>query len=357
VTRIGVGVAAGMIGLETWRILIKISAPDKLHVQAAAWLPELSHGLIWGLLALWTLFAVALTIGLLARPAAAGLTLLAALAMLLDEQAYSNHLALMAVLCALLALAQPAAAWSLDARRRDAVEATPYWPIFLIKFQVSTVYGFAALSKLNGDYLSGEVLDRTTRLSGLGDPMLLIASATTVLVELFISVALWSESLQRIAFPVGLCFHLLIIATIVPPLPLIPFALLVLSPYVLFLRAEPASRLVVWDSRCAFCNRWAAVLRRLDLLGIHRFVDSGATGALASTGVTAIQADRGIQRVAGEQRDEGYDAVRKVLEVSPLTFLAAPLLGLAPVARLGRRAYRQVARRRACRLHYAPAQP
>ena len=177
-TRIGVGVAGGMIGLETWRLLIKVSAPDKLQVPAFAWLPDLSYELIWALFAVWTLLAAALTLGLRARLAAAGLALLAAVAMLLDQQVYSNHLALMAVLCGLLALGQPAAVWSLDARRRPPVAASPYWPVLLLKLQISTLYGFAALSKLNDVYLSGEVLERSTWgfVNKLGDPILIVAA-------------------------------------------------------------------------------------------------------------------------------------------------------------------------------------
>ncbi len=351
-TRIGVGVAGGMIGLETWRLLIKVSAPDKLQVPAFAWLPDLSYELIWALFAVWTLLAAALTLGLRARLAAAGLALLAAVAMLLDQQVYSNHLALMAVLCGLLALGQPAAVWSLDARRRPPVAASPYWPVLLIKIQISTLYGFAALSKLNDVYLSGEVLERSTWgfVNKLGDPILIVAAVAGVAVELFLSVGLWNERLQRIAFPLGLSFHLLIVATFDNPLPLIPFALLALSPYVLFLRAKPASRLVIWDDRCAFCARSVAILRRIDLLGVHRFVGSSDPSAFEDSGVTPIQAERAVQLVADGRRVEGYDAIRVALEVSPPTFLVAPLLGIPPIARLGRRAYRRVAAGRACGL-------
>jgi predicted DCC family thiol-disulfide oxidoreductase YuxK len=349
-TRIGIGVAAGMIGLETWRLLIKVSAPDKLQVPAFAWLPDPGHGLIWALFAVWTLLAAALTLGFRARLAAAGLALLAVLAMVLDEQVYSNHLALMAVLCALLTLGQPAAVWSLDARRRPAIATTPYWPVLLIKVQISTLYGFAALSKLNDVYLSGDVLARSTWgvVSGLGESILIAASAAGLAVELFLSVGLWSERLQRFAFPIGLCFHLLILATFARPLPLIPFALLALSPYVLFLRAKPASRLVIWDDTCAFCGRCVAVLRRIDLFGVHRFVGSGDPSAFEGTGVTPFDAERAVQLVADRRRVEGYDAIRMALEVCPPTFLVAPLLRIPPIARLGRRAYRRVAARRAC---------
>jgi predicted DCC family thiol-disulfide oxidoreductase YuxK len=349
-TRIGIGVAAGMIGLETWRLLTKVSAPDKLQVPAVAWLPDLSHELIWALFAVWTLLAVALTLGFRARLAAAGLALLAVLAMVLDEQVYSNHLALMAVLCALLALGQPATVWSLDARRRPAVATTPYWPVLLIKVQISTLYGFAALSKLNDVYLSGDVLERSTWgfMSALGDPTLIAVAVGGIAVELFLSVGLWSERLQRFAFPLGLCFHVLILATFAEPLPLIPFAILALSPYVLFLRAKPASRLVVWDDSCDFCARCVALLRRIDLLGVHRFVGSGDPSAFEGTGVTPLDAERAVQLVADGDRVEGYDAIRTALQVCPPTFLVAPVLGIPPIARLGRRAYRHVAARRAC---------
>jgi predicted DCC family thiol-disulfide oxidoreductase YuxK len=48
----------------------------------------------------------------------------------------------------------------------------------------------------------------------------------------------------------------------------------------------------------------------------------------------------------------GFDAVRRVLQLLPLTFLWAPYLGLPPVKALGDRAYRYVAARRACQIAY-----
>jgi hypothetical protein len=245
--RIGIGVAGGAIGLETWRLMVKVSADGKLQVPGIEWLPGPSEAAAAALLIVWTILATGLTVGLLARAAAAGLALLGVFAMLADQQLYSNHLSLFIVLAALLCLGPCSAAWSLDAGLRGRVaETVPHWPVFLLKFQTATVYAFAGLAKLNGDFLSGDVLEFVGRepLPGLGEPVLVAAAIGTICVELFLAVGLWAPKLQRVAIPLGIGFHLAIIVGIENALPLIPFALLMYSNYALFLPPGQASRLM-----------------------------------------------------------------------------------------------------------------
>jgi hypothetical protein len=108
------------------------------------------------------------------------------------------------------------------------------------------VYAFAGLAKLNGSFLSGDVLEARGRepLSSVGEPVLVAAAIGTVCVELFLAVGLWSPRLQRVAIPLGIGFHLAIVVGIENFLPLIPFAMLMWSSYALFLPPGLASRLM-----------------------------------------------------------------------------------------------------------------
>ena len=91
--------------------------------------------------------------------------------------------------------------------------------------------------------------------------------------------------------------------------------------------------------------RWA---RRLDWLGVLRYVGNEEEEVLAANGITREAADEALHLVDGDGNHVGYDAVRRAAEVLPLTFLWAPLLGLPPVRWVGIRVYRRVARNRKC---------
>lgn len=366
--RIVVGLSAIALAVFVERGgLNRLAVDDVFHAQAVSWLPQLSPGLVDVVLVLWIAFAIALTIGLFARVAAVGLAVVAATTMALDLQAFSNHVALMIAMSALLALGNPSAAWSIDARRRPRITSIPYWPTFLIKFQVSTVYGYAALSKINGSFLGAEVLASRWEpgLGGLVDPLhpLLVAIAvSTVLVEGFLAVALWSERYRRIALPLGLALHVVIPLTLGAVL--IPFSTLMLGAYVLFPEWRPGSRVVVWDPRSGFAGGFIRVFRRLDWFGVHGVEARASSGSNGRSGAVPDRVDRAtdprrahersdgfdsvdeaIRLVGHRERSEGFDAVRMMLQQSPVTFLFAPVLGVRPFAGLGKRAYRSLARR------------
>lgn len=109
-------------------------------------------------------------------------------------------------------------------------------------------------------------------------------------------------------------------------------------------------RTVIWDSHCSFCRRWVSLFRFLDWFQLHRFVGSSEPGAFNDPRVTPEMADRAIQLLTPRRRAEGFDAVRRVLAVSPLTMWTAPILWLPPVYRLGDRLYKNVAARRTCKI-------
>lgn len=110
-----------------------------------------------------------------------------------------------------------------------------------------------------------------------------------------------------------------------------------------------AERLVVYDDRCGFCRLAVRLLRLLDVTRRHAYRGSSDPDALQRAGVTAEEAARELKLAARGRLWGGYDAIVEILRVLPLTFWLAPLLALAPVRRLGRRAYRWIAARRHCR--------
>jgi predicted DCC family thiol-disulfide oxidoreductase YuxK len=350
-TRIVVGVAALLVAIETHAVLESIAAPGRLRLPVIGGASQPLEVLTDPILAVWAAAAVALAFGFAARACAAAVSALAVLTLLLDQQAYSNHLLLLAILTALLAAANPSAAWSVDARRGKGRREVPYAPVFLIQVQVVTVYAFAALSKVNSSFLSGDVLHTFGReLAGtpiLAEGTLVVAaSILTICAEGTLAMALAWRRLRPAAFPLGGLLHVGIVLLVVPAGPLFAFGLLCLSTYPLFLDVGPG-RVVVWDESCAFCARSVALLQRLDWFGAHEFVGPGDPRALAHPGVAA-RADEALQLVGDGRRLEGYDAIRRILELCPPTFLVAPLLRVWPLPAVGRRLYRGIALRRSC---------
>jgi predicted DCC family thiol-disulfide oxidoreductase YuxK len=233
--------------------------------------------------------------------------------------------------------------------------------VTLLKLQLSIVYGYAVLAKLNAYYLSGTVLlVHWTRQGPYALPgpvqsfqVLAGLSLLALLAEALLAVGLWSRRTRHPTLVVGLGLHLAIIPTMGSTGLLVLFGAMMFALYLLFLDAAPGSRLVVWDDHCAFCRDWVRSFRRLDWLRVHRFQGSSDPAVLAGAGVTREEADAALQLVTTTgSRASGFAAVRSILEHLPASFLWAPLLRLPPVHRLGDRAYRAVAARRACEVPF-----
>lgn len=359
ITRIVLGFAALLFTLELAESLGRLGADGVFRfpvVEQLAWIP--GSPAVMGIIGLWAAAATALMFGWRARAAGVVLVALALVILGTDQQLYSNHLTLITVLTGLVAVADGGAALSLDARAGRGSAHVPEWGIWLIKVQITSLYAFAALSKLNPSYLSGSVMASYLRTDGplavpeawrSFEPMLVL-SVVALLSELFLAVALWLPRWRRNAFVVGLGLHAFILLTFQPPLALLVFGLASLAPYVLFLDAAPASRLVIWDASCSFCAGWVHWWRRLDWLGVLRFAPMDEPGLLEAHGISELAAAEALHVVAPDGTTRAFAAVRKVAEVLPVSFLWAPLLALPPVQWVGERVYRSVARRRSCRI-------
>jgi len=76
---------------------------------------------------------------------------------LLDQTRYLNHVYLVVLLCFLMIFVPAHRAASLDARRRPELRSStvPAWALWLLRSQVAIVYVYAAIAKMNADWIRG----------------------------------------------------------------------------------------------------------------------------------------------------------------------------------------------------------
>lgn len=360
--RIGVAFAVLLEARASSDALLRLTEPGILQAPYVPWAPPVTAGLAWGLIGLWVVSGLAFLVGWRTRAAGVVLAVTLASVLLADQQLYSNHLYLMVLLVGLVTVADGGAAISLDARGRGARDEVAAWPVWLLRAQVSIVYGYAALAKTNLAFLSGSVIAASLRREGplaipdawrSAEPMLVLA-VLAICLEAFVAVALWSRRWRPAALVAGLALHVGITGWLSPTYQLLVFSLALLPLYLIFLDAAPASRVVVWDDGCGFCAGWVRWFRRLDWLHVLRFVPRSE---LASAGLPVSEeaAALALQLVTPRKVYAGFAAVTRVVELLPVSFLWAPLLRLAPIAAVGERIYRRVAARRLCSLPDARA--
>lgn len=246
VVRIIVGLASLPLVFEWFHPLWRVASGDFLAVPGFAWLPPVDPAFVLALAGVALVSGLAMALGIAPRLAGALVSITAALALVLDQQAYSNHLLLLVLLAALVAMSDAGSA--LTIRNRRGTTAVPYWPAFLIQLQITTLYAWTAIAKINPSYLSGEVIDTNLRSWVPAPPALLPAVAVaTIAAEAFLAFALWVPRLRPAAFVVGAGLHVGILFVLVNPEPLVPFAALMFCGYVLFARewfdAGPSARL------------------------------------------------------------------------------------------------------------------
>lgn len=249
-SRLVVG-AVALVGVlfDIAPLIGRVLQPEVAALPLLPALPRLSLGGLAVWCAAGAVAALLLLLGVVPRLAAGGLALLLLYALLLDQQTYSNHIWLLLHLVALLSLSDSAAIWSLAARWRGARLQVAYWPLFLIKVQVSLVYGFAGITKINPEFLTGQTLLMALarrllvlRDAGVPEQLLLgsvvLAAWLTVAIEVLLAVGLWLPRLRRISAYSGVLLHAGIVAlmsaTWLEAFQLSLFALLLIGHYPLF---------------------------------------------------------------------------------------------------------------------------
>ncbi|GAA1769975.1 HTTM domain-containing protein [Agromyces humatus] len=240
VARIGIGIATVFNAVEAFEILQRI-ASGRLAVPIFEGMPILTTAwLVVGLL-LAVAAGIAVTFGFMTSPAAAISVVLSATVLLWDQQAYSSHRWLATLLLVYLVFAQSGTTWSVrPSRTRTSVV---WWPQLLMMSQLSVLYLFSALSKMNLPFISGKPLSTWVWLD-LPWQLYFVASVMTVVVELVIGIGLWFRASRRVAVVFGLGLHLSIITLMNnETFALIAFAITCVSLYPLFI-ARPAWRTI-----------------------------------------------------------------------------------------------------------------
>ena len=227
---------------ETWRVLRRLVEPAVLRLPMWSFVPEPTLPTVTALAVLWVVAAASFALGYRTRVSGSVLAVVLAIVLGLDEQTYSNHLYLMTIVVGLLTLADCGAARSLDARRTGVRPDVPGWPVALLKAQLTIVYGFAALAKLNAVYLSGRALARVVpwreiaSLFGMRAAVYIViaASIAAVVTETLLAVWFWSPRWRVPAVALGVLLHAGIVALMPGKVPLAIFAGVMFSLYPLF---------------------------------------------------------------------------------------------------------------------------
>lgn len=236
--RIGIGVAGLLNCVESWAVFFAVEQRGAVSVPTWQWLPAVDSSggaVIAGVGAGAAAFVIA---GLGTRPAAGVLCAMLGLAMLLEQQTFSNHQAL-SMWCALwLVFSRSDARWSLRARL-DGPRDVRIADQLLLMTQVSVVYAFTGLLKLNPEFLSGRVIQQNSHLD-LSDNLAQLMAFAAVLTEVGLCVGLWVPRLRWFVALAGLGLHASIPVVMVQPLPLVSFSISVVSLYPLFLVRQRA---------------------------------------------------------------------------------------------------------------------
>jgi hypothetical protein len=157
-----------------------------------------------------------------------------AVVLTLDQQLFSNHLYLLLLESGLLCAADSGATLSLDARRRGGRDFIDGWPIVLLKIQFSIVYVFAALTKINPEFLSGESINASLRFGSMPQGLAVTSSYLTIVVELYLAIALWFQATRRTAILFGVLLHVSFVVLLDFGWDLVAFGLEMFALYALF---------------------------------------------------------------------------------------------------------------------------
>lgn len=231
--RILLGLASLIVATEWFVVLARVAGGERLAMPYFQQLPPIGEQMVLGMVAVALVAGLGAVLGIAGRLPMILIFATSVAALGADQQAFSNHLVLQAALA--FCLSCSGSHTTLRPGAWNKVLQVPYWPAFLVKVQITTVYAFTAVSKLNEQYLSGEVIAHHLREWVPAPVSLLPALAIgSVCAELFLSVALWIPGLRPVAFLVGASLHLGIVLMLNTALPLVAFALMMMAGYAPF---------------------------------------------------------------------------------------------------------------------------
>lgn len=233
VTRVMLGAALAIISLDVAAFFHGLASGKLAYPfidgvpRPPEWMPNALLGLGW-------LVALCLVLGLLPHVMAGLGAAVGATTLLWDQQIYSSHLTLLTILLILLVFAGSGRRLAIP-RYRQPGDTVPFWPQLLMMTQVSVVYLFAGLSKVQPTFLSGDPLQEWM-WPDLPHWVFVVLAWATVVTEVGLAVALWIPRVRVVAAAVGVALHLSIVTLLDGEnLWLLAFALTTTAVYPLFL--------------------------------------------------------------------------------------------------------------------------
>ena len=313
---------------------------DTFTEPYASWSPSLPRGAYTVLLAAGVVCACAMTVGLVTRLSTAVTLGVVAYNVFLSTTHVHNNRAHLMIMLAGLAVVPCGRELSVDAwwrgRRGLPVVAAvgPAWPLWLLRFEASVVYGASGLSKLlDPDWFGGTVTwHRVVRvhdqvvaspLPGWAVTLLedrsfhTFAAKVIVLTELFVAVGLWSRRTRYAAVWVAVCFHVAIQVSASVEV----FSYLAIAALVIWAVPSRRDRVLAVDRSSPWPRRLGDAVAGLDWLARFRVVEGPAASPVTLT-------DRDGRVVHGPA------AVAVVLSRLPVTaWFALPALLLPGIRR------------------------
>ncbi len=235
--RVGLGIASLLRAYPNHAMLVDVLSGRVVRAKEWPWIPDWPLEWAWLLTAAWMLASLTFAAGLFTRLSGSVLAASIFYRFLLDRNLFANHLYLMAVLAFLLTVADSGAWASLDnvwrkKRERDVTR----WSTALIRVQISLVYFFSALAKMNGNFLDGTAFRQATRLAGLPTDVLVALAWGTVLMELMWTWALWVDRWRPSAVATATAFHVAIALSMKPPyaVTMVSFGMMMVMTFALY---------------------------------------------------------------------------------------------------------------------------
>jgi len=234
VARVGIGLAATLKALELWPVLIRLAGdPRVVQMPLAPWpWPRPSAAAAPWVAATWAGLGLTLAAGKAVPVTGTLLAALVGYVLTLDQQTYSNHLYLLSLLSALLALAH-------TERHREPALA-------LLRWQLVVVYAFAAASKINADFLSGRAIAENLppALAALAaDPIPAALAVAAIVTEAFVAWSLLRPRWRMAGVVAGVGLHVVFVLAVAQTLAMIAFAIICLSIYPLYFASTPAEEI------------------------------------------------------------------------------------------------------------------
>lgn len=318
---------------------------DAFYQPWMPWLPEAPRGLYLALLGLCVLSAITLSLGLWSRPSALYTWAFVAYNLFLSQTHFHHNRAFLVINLTCLMLLPCGRLLSLDAwlarRRGQALSSlAPLWPMYLLRFEVVSVYAASGGSKLlNADWWSGLVtFDRVLRfrhkLEASVAPDWFVELITTrgfhevfgkvaIFTELCMAAGLLHPRTRYAAVWVAIIFHV----SIGIGLSVQIFSYLAISALLIWSTPSTRDRVLSVDRSRPGGRMMAMCARRLDWLARFELREHGPE---VDAAVLLTQRDG--------QRLRGAAAARVAMSRCPLLFLPCGPLNLPGVRALWDRA-------------------